>query len=164
MASEDPKFDEILIRLADKGVDVIVVGMAAAVIQGVPTSTWDLDVVHRRTPENVERLLSILADVGAVARADPRRLRTNATHLIGPDHVLMETRFGEFDCLGAIDGGRDYEDLLETSIAVDFDGRELRMLSLSEILAIKKRASRPKDLAVIPYIQSTIDEIDRRKR
>jgi len=38
------------------------------------------------------------------------------------------------------------------------------MLSLSEILAIKKRASRPKDLAVIPYIQSTIDEIDRRKR
>ena len=164
MASEEPKFDEILIRLADKGVDVIVVGMAAAVIQGVPTSTWDLDVVHRRTPENVERLLSVLADVGAVARADPRRLRPNATHLIGPGHVLMETRFGDFDCLGAIDGGRDYEDLLKTSIAVDFEGRALRMLSLSEILAIKKRASRPKDLAVIPYIQSTIDEIDRRKK
>jgi hypothetical protein len=164
VASEEPKFDEILIRLADHGVDVIVVGMTAAVIQGVPASTWDLDVVHRRTPENVERLLLVLADVDAVARADPRRLRPNATHLAGPGHVLMETRFGDFDCLGAIDGGRNYEDLLEASIAVDFEGRALRMLSLSEILAIKKRAGRPKDLAVIPYIQSTIDEINRRKR
>ncbi len=164
MASEEPKFDEILIRLADQGVDVIVVGMAAAVIQGVPASTWDLDVVHRRTPENVERLLSVLADVGAVARGDPRRLEPNATHLIGPGHVLMETRFGDFDCLGAIDGGRNYDDLFRASISVDFDGRELRLLSLSEILAIKKRAGRPKDLAVIPYIQSTIDEIDGRKR
>ncbi len=76
----------------------------------------------------------------------------------------METRFGDFDCLGAIDGGRNYDDLFRASISVDFDGRELRLLSLSEILAIKKRAGRPKDLAVIPYIQSTIDEIDGRKR
>lgn len=164
MVSEEPKFDEILIRLADQGVDVIVVGMAAAVIQGVPASTWDLDVVHRRTPENVERLLLVLADVGAVARGDPRRLEPNATHLMGPGHVLMETRFGDFDCLGAIDGGRNYDDLFRASITVDFEGRELRLLSLSEIVAIKKRAGRPKDLAVIPYIQSTIDEIDGRKR
>ena len=39
-------------------------------------------------------------------------------------------------------------------------GRPLRILSLREILAIKARAGRPKDLAAIPYIQSTIDEIE----
>jgi hypothetical protein len=50
---------------------------------------------------------------------------------------------------------------LETSVLVDFEGRPLRILSLREILAIKIRAGRPKDLAAIPYIQSTIDEIER---
>jgi hypothetical protein len=164
VASEEPKYHEILIRLADEGVGVVVVGMAAAVLQGVPVATWDLDVVHRRTSENVERLLRVLRDLEAVARHDLRRLRPDATRLIGPGHILMETRFGDFGCLGAIDGGRSYEDLLGPSVLVDFEGRPLRILSLREILAIKTRAGRPKDLAAIPYIQSTIDEIEREGR
>jgi hypothetical protein len=73
----------------------------------------------------------------------------------------METRFGDFDCLGAIDGGRSYEDLLDSSVLLDFEGRPLRVLSLRELLEIKTRAGRPKDRAVIPYLQSTIDEIER---
>jgi hypothetical protein len=161
VASEAPQYHEILIRLADAGVEVIVVGMAAAVLQGVPATTWDLDVVHRRTPENIARLLQVLADLGAVARHHPRRLRPNATHLGGPGHLLMETRFGDFDCLGAIDNGRVYEELLEPSVTVEFEGRRLRLLTLREILEIKTRAGRPKDLAAIPYLRSTIDEIDR---
>lgn len=164
MASVEPKYHEILVRLADEGVEVIVVGMAAAVLQGVPLTTWDLDVVHRRTSENVARLLRVLQDLEAVARHDPRRLRPDESHLSGPGHVLMETRFGDFDCLGAIDGGRDYEDLLGSSLRVDFEGRRLQILTLRELLAIKRRAGRPKDLAAIPYIQSTIEEIERTDR
>ena len=79
---------------ADAGVEAIVVGMAAAVIQGAPTMTWDLDVVHRRTPDNVQRLLGVLNDIDAVARGDARRLKPNASHLLGPGHILLETRFG----------------------------------------------------------------------
>jgi hypothetical protein len=164
VASEEPKYHEILLRLADGGVEAIVVGMAAGVIQGVPTTTWDLDVVHRRTPANVERLLHVLRDLDAIARQDPRHLQPNATHLLGPGHILMETRFGDFDCLGAIDGGRTYEDLLDASLLMDFEGRRLRILGLRELLAIKTRAGRPKDLAVIPYIKSTIDEIEAQDR
>ena len=161
MASEEPRYHEILNRLADGGVEVVVVGMAAAVLQGVPLATWDLNVVHRRTPENVERLLLVLEDLRAVARHDPK---PNATHLPGPGHVLMETRFGDFDCLGAIDGGRDFEDLLGDSVLLDFEGRPLRVLALRELPAVKIRAGRPTDLAAIPYIQSTIDEIEREGR
>jgi hypothetical protein len=161
VASEDPQYHEILIRLADEGVEVIVVGMVAAVLQGVPLMTFDLDIVHRTTPENVERLLDVLRDLKAVARHDPRNLKPNATHLTGPGHVLLKTRFGDFDCLGTIDGGRGYDDLLCASVQVDLKGRVVRMLTLKEILAIKIRTARPKDLAVIPYIESTINEIER---
>lgn len=159
MVSKAPEVHEILIRLADEGVEAIVVGMMAAVIQGVPTTTWDLDIVHRRTPENVQRLLRVLGDIQALARNDPRRLRPNETHLIGPGHILLETRFGDLDCLGSIDGTRTYEDLLAGSLTLDFEGRSLRVLSLRELLGIKQRAGRTKDLAAIPYIQATLDEI-----
>jgi hypothetical protein len=158
--SEGPQYREILLRLADEGVEAIVVGMAAAIIQGVPTTTWDLDIVHKRTSGNVERLLRVLRDLHAIARGDPRRLSPNETHLLGPGHILLETRFGDFDCLGTIDGGRAYEDLIDSTVVVDFEGRPLRLLSLRELLLIKTRAGRPKDLAAIPSIQSTIDEIE----
>jgi hypothetical protein len=157
----EPQYHQILFRLADEGVDFIGVGMVSAILQGVPLTTMDLDIVHRRTPDNVDRLLRVLGDLDAVARNDPRRLRPNQTHLLGPGHVLLRTRFGDFDCLGAIDSGRDYEDLLPATLTMEFEGRTFRFLQLREILAIKKRAGRPKDLAAIPYIESTIDEIER---
>ena len=135
---------EILRRLGDAGVEVIVVGMAAGILQGVPTTTRDLDVVHRRTADNVERLLGVLRDIDAVARHAPRRIQPNASHLIGPGHILTETRFGDLDCLGAVDGERTYEDLLASTVLIDFEGRQLRVLGLRELVAIKKRAGRPK--------------------
>lgn len=71
MPLSEPKYHEIQLRLADAGVEAIVVGMAAAVIQGAPTMTWDLDIVHHRTKDNVERLLGVLEAIDAVAK--PRR-------------------------------------------------------------------------------------------
>ena len=146
----EPQYHQILFRLADEGVDFIGVGMVSAILQGVPLTTLDLDIVHRRNPENVERLLRVLSDIDAVARNDQRRLRPNETHLLGTGHVLLSTRFGDFDCLGTIDEGRGYEDLLPASIPMEFENRKFRFLNLREILAIKKRAGRPKDLAAIP--------------
>ena len=157
----EPQYHQILFRLADEGVEFVGVGMVSAILQGVPLTTMDLDIVHRRTPENVRRLLRVLADLDAVARNDPRRIQPNETHLLGPGHILLSTRFGDFDCLGAIDGGRSYEDLLPASISLELEGRTFQFLNLREVLAIKKRAGRPKDLAAIPYIESTIDEIER---
>ena len=46
--------------LVQGGVEFVVVGGAAAVLHGAPTSTQDLDLVHRRTDDNVDRLLAML--------------------------------------------------------------------------------------------------------
>ncbi|MEJ7733835.1 MAG: hypothetical protein WKG00_32155 [Polyangiaceae bacterium] len=53
--------------MAAAEIDFIVVGMAAAVLQGVPATTLDLDIVHQRTPANVDRLLAVLAELDAYA-------------------------------------------------------------------------------------------------
>jgi len=64
-------------------------------------------------------------------------------------------------CLGTINGARTYDDLVDASLSIEFDGRQIRVLKLEELLAIKIRAGRPKALAAIPYIESTIAETRR---
>jgi hypothetical protein len=57
-------------NLTSAGVEFIVVGGAAAVLHGAPTSTIDLDIVHRQTPDNVNRLLGVLTRLDTIYR-DP---------------------------------------------------------------------------------------------
>src|SRR5579871_2691319 len=42
--------------LAEAGVDFIVVGGVAAVLNGAPVNTFDVDVVHSRDADNIGRL------------------------------------------------------------------------------------------------------------
>src|SRR3990172_2720415 len=157
------RFSEILRLLAASEVEFVVVGMTAGILQGAPVTTIDLDVVHRRTPENVARLLRVLAELDAVYRHDPRRLRPQESHLAGPGHQLLSTTHGDLDCLGSIDDGKIYEDLLARTVEMRLGkGLTVRVLGLAALLDMKERAGRPKDLAAIPVLRATLDEIKRR--
>jgi len=153
---------EILRLLARKEVEFIVVGMTAGVLRGAPVTTVDLDIVHRRSPENVARLLSALAELDAVYRHDPRKLRPKESHLVGPGHQLLTTIHGDLDCLGMIDQDRSYEDLLEQTTEMKLaEGLSVRVLSLGALIEIKERCGRPKDLAVVPLLRATLEELKR---
>jgi hypothetical protein len=154
------RFGETLRVLARHQVEFIVVGMAAGILQGVPLTTLDVDIVHHRTRENVGRLLAALAELHAVYRGDPRNLAPSESHLIGPGHQLLSTSTGDLDCLGAIDGAKTYEDLLEFSRELTVGPNAVvRVLELSTLLEVKRRAGRAKDLAVLPFLEATLDEI-----
>jgi hypothetical protein len=153
---------EILRLLAGSEVEFIVVGMTAGVLRGAPVTTVDVDIVHRRSPENVARLLEVLSRVDAVYRHDPRRLRPNESHLTGPGHQLLTTTHGDLDCLGEIDRDRGYEDLLDQTTEMKLTGgHTVRVLTLKALIEIKERSGRPKDLAVLPVLRATLDESTR---
>ena len=157
------QFAEILRRLADHDVEFVVVGMTAGILHGAPVTTVDLDVVHRRSPENVARLLAVLAELAAVYRPDPRQPRPAASHLLGPGHQLLTTTHGDLDCLGTIDQERGYEELLGQTVEMRLaSGRAVRVLSLPALIEAKERSARPKDLAVLPVLRATLDETKRR--
>jgi hypothetical protein len=148
--------------LAENEVEVVVVGMLAGVLQGAPLTTGDVDVVHRRTPENVDRLLRVIREMQAVYRHDPRHLAPTESHLLGPGHQLLESPLGELDCLGTIDGGRGYEDLIASTVPIEVaTGLSLQVLSLDELIAVKTRAGRPKDVAALPLLLAARDERSR---
>lgn len=159
--------DDILELLVLAEVEFVVVGMAAAVLQGAPMVTADIDIVHRRTPENVDRLLGVLRSLDAVYRIDPRRPSPQASHLLGPGHHLLTTRLGDLDCLGTIGNPGEelgYEELLPDAVELSLGEAHVRVLALEKLIAIKRRAGRPKDLAVLPALAATLDELRRRDR
>jgi hypothetical protein len=157
------RFAEILRLLADHDVEFVVVGMTAGILHGAPVTTVDLDVVHRRSPQNVARLLGVLGELGAVYRHDPRRLRPAESHLVGPGHQLLTTTLGDLDCLGTIDQDRGYEELLDQTVEMSLGGGQtVRVLSLPALIEAKERSGRPKDLAVLPVLRATLDEAKRR--
>src|SRR5438045_3759681 len=113
MANPPPDFLTILNTLARHRVNFIVIGGVSAVLQGAPVSTFDLDLVHSRAPDNLDRLLAGLRELDAYYREPgTRRLRPGLSHLASPGHQLLMTAAGPLDLLGTVTGGRGYEDLL----------------------------------------------------
>jgi hypothetical protein len=156
------RFAEILRLLAAEEVEFVVVGMTAGILHGAPVTTLDLDIVHRRTPDNVARLLRALTRLDAVYRHDPRHLRPADSHLLSPGHQLLTTALGDLDCLGTIDEGRGYEQLIALTVPMKLSGGlSVRVLSLSALIEAKERSARPKDMAALPVLRATLDEQDR---
>lgn len=149
----------LLRALSDEGVEFIIVGALAAVLQGAPIVTLDLDILRRRTPENLARLLGALSKLDAVARGDPRRIAPNESHLSGPGHLLLDTRAGDLDVLGTIEDDTDFEGVINDTIEMDLEGIRVRVLELSRVIRAKEYAARPKDLAVLPVLRATLEEI-----
>src|SRR2546430_9044366 len=57
-----------LVTLDQHGVRYIVIGAVAAIAQGYPLTTNDLDVTPERDSENIERLVSALKELHAKLR------------------------------------------------------------------------------------------------
>jgi hypothetical protein len=157
------RYAEVLRRLAANEVEFVVVGMMAGVLRGAPVLTADLDVVHRRSRENVARLLQVLAGLDAVYRHDPRRLRPAESHLMSPGHQLLATTHGDIDCLGAVGDGQSYEDLLSHAPELSLGERlSVHVIDLPTLIELKEKAGRPKDLAALPVLRATLAEVLRR--
>lgn len=66
-------FETILRTLARHEIAFIVVGGLCAVLHGAPVQTYDLDIVHARTPDNLEKLERALREPGACCREHPQK-------------------------------------------------------------------------------------------
>lgn len=77
-----PDFLEILKILVSNEVDFIVIGGVCAVLHGAPVTTFDLDLVHSRVPDNLDRLILSLHALDAYYRERDRY--TFVTQIVTP--------------------------------------------------------------------------------
>lgn len=157
-------FGEILRVLRNHEVEFVIVGGLAAVFNGAPVVTVDVDILHRRTHENVVRLLAALQELEAVYRHDARNLAPDESHLLGPGHQLLRTKHGDLDVLGTIDDTVVFEDVLGCTIEVELAGFCVLALELERLIQAKEFTGRPKDLAVLPVLRATLVELKKSRK
>src|SRR5689334_20396557 len=120
-----PILEEIAAAFARHNLEAIMVGNAAAAIQGAPITTLDFDFVFRRTRTNVKKVESIAKELDATLTqpfypADPlfrvERPRSNM----------------QVDLLPEISGVGSFEGLRRRATRVDFGGASLLIASLPD--------------------------------
>jgi predicted nucleotidyltransferase len=159
VADERPSFRAALEVLARHRVDFIIVGGVAAVLNGAPISTFDLDIVHARNDANIDRLMNALTELHAVYRDQTnRQLPPDTALLAGDGHHLFRTRLGPVDVLGKIGAGRAYEELIADSVELPLGDFSVRILDLAALIRVKEETAREKDLAVLAILRRTLAE------
>ena len=162
----DPR--ELLAELQRHRVTFLVVGAIAAIAQGSPVPTLDLDVTPSRDPENYERLARALQAVDAKLRLpdgtglefpiDPRLLAENQSW-------TLTTRLGVLDLAFVPAGTGGFDDLRRDAIEVDLGtGTPVLVASLADVIRSKEAAGRPKDIAQLPALRQTLEVIRERER
>ena len=158
-------FNSLLRLLTENQVEFIIVGGAAATAHGSTRLTLDLDVVYRRTKENISQLVNALQPIQPYLRGAPPGLPFEwsiRTVMMGLNFTLT-TNIGALDLLGEIIGGGGYEELLPETIRVDIFGVNCLCLNLERLIQVKRAAGRPKDLEVVAELQQILDESDSSK-
>jgi hypothetical protein len=157
---EPRQLTSILGVLLGEGLEFVLVGALAAVAQGAPVTTHDVDIVHRRTPENLDRLMAALAKLNARyrGRSPDSPVPPDRKALATTGHSLFMTDLGPLDCLGAIEGGRTYDDLVPLSVEAEMDGH-LLVLGLPTIVELKRQSSEAKDRLMLPVLEETLKRL-----
>lgn len=161
-------FVKVLSTLQSHEVEFIVVGGVSAVLQGVPVTTFDLDILHHRTPDNVEKLWQALQELNAHYRTKKDvRMEPTREGLLGPGHHLLLTDAGPLDVLGVvgtIKNFKSYPELLEQTTTIGIQGMMVHVQGIESLIEIKRMVGRDKDLAMIPILEHTLQENKQEKK
>jgi hypothetical protein len=155
--ANNPEFhlENLLRHLVDGGVDFVVVGGVAVVVQSTPRFTEDLDISYALDHDNLDRLGDVLMNLGARLRAvdedlpfipDGRTLRH--TRLL-----TLTTSEGDLDLLAEPDGSPGYAALRRRANRIDIEGVTVMLASIEDLIAMKQAAGRPKDLVDIESLE-----------
>jgi len=155
---------KLIAVLADHGVDYVVIGGVATQVHGHRRTTMDLDLTPDPDPENLRRLGAALTELdarpvedveeGEIPVADPERLAVAA--IVPP----LLTRHGQVHILKEPKGARTFDEMRERALVVDLDGVAVAIVSLDDLIRMKRAAGRPGDLDDI----ANLTEVERQRR
>lgn len=153
-------FRALLEALHRQSVEFILIGGAAAIAHGSARLTQDLDIVYRRTPENLGRLAEALAQHHPYLRNVPPGLPFlwSAETLHRGLNFTLTSDLGDVDLLGEITGGGGYEELLPHTIAMEPFHIPCLCLTVRKLIDVKRAAGRVKDFEAIAELEVIEEE------
>ena len=136
--------EAFLAALVEEEVPFLVVGLAAAALQGAPAVTQDIDLWFADLTD--PRFREVLRKAG-VAYVAP-----------GPNNPPLLAGAGAdlFDIVQRPDGLEAFESEAKRAVRVRLGKVEVPVLPLERIIRSKKAAGRPKDRAILPVLEDTL--------
>lgn len=143
----------ILIRLArvlrETSLEAVMIGNAAAALQGAPVTTVDVDFLFRKTPANLRKLKKVARALDATILR-PYYPVSDLYRVMADDLAL------QVDFMATVHGMRSYNSVTSRAISVDVGGEKLLVASLPDIITSKRAANRPRDRAVLDALNRTL--------
>jgi hypothetical protein len=135
--------------LSSRGAEYVIVGAHSLAFHGRPRYTGDLDILVRPSPENAEKLATVLTEFG-FAESDFK-----PSDFVEPDQMIQLGRVpNRIDLLTGISGvvtGEAFEARISTELA----GLPVFMLSKDLLIQNKRAVGRPQDLADLSELERT---------
>lgn len=134
--------------LDQHGLEAVLIGNAAAALQGAPVTTVDFDFFFRATPGNLRKLKRVAVDLKAML--------FRPYYPVSGLYRLMSDESGvQADFMAVIHGVRSFAGVRSRATRLSFGGRTLLVASLEDIIRSKKAAGRSKDRAVLEILRAT---------
>jgi hypothetical protein len=118
-----PLLDSVAMALAEVHLEAILIGNAAAAIQGAPVTTVDFDFMFRAVPANLAKLKRFAARLGAVILRP--YYPVSALY-----RVMNDDRGLQADFMPVIDGVKSFKSLCSRAEKIELGGRGSWVASL----------------------------------
>ncbi|HET6937430.1 MAG TPA: hypothetical protein VFI19_02445 [Nocardioides sp.] len=160
MASRSFDFDRIIATLNDHDVQFVVIGGLAAIAQGSPFPTEDVDITPEESRANLQRLSDALRSLDARARTDAVPDGLPFDHdgeSLGAAGVWnLVTPHGWIDISIRPSGTNGFQDLIANAVDLEVMGVSVRVASLADVIRSKQAANRDKDQRVLPTLREIL--------
>ena len=152
-----PLLAEIGRHLNDVKLEAVLIGNAAAALQGAPVTTVDFDFLFRSTSRNLARLKVLTRGLEAMILR-PYYPASDFYRLVRDDDGL------QVDFMGTIHGVRSFAGVRDRASVITVAGVDVLVASLPDIIKSKRAAHRPRDLAVLEILEKAHEEASRPPR
>lgn len=141
-------FSQLLQRLADAGLEFVLVGGFAAVTHGSFHLTRGVDVCAVLTEDNVAKLRQALGEWHPTHRMTSQKLSFLLYPQAGEqvNNLYLQTDLGMVDILTSIKGVGGFTRLNAAAEEIEVDGQKVRVISLADLITAKEAMGREKDL------------------
>lgn len=146
-----PDFRDLLAEFVRCAVRFAILGGYAVGHHAKPRATKDLDLLVSGEGDNLERVAAALTAFGA-----PGNVVAAARAMSPTDVVFLGVPPVRVDILRTADGV-ETEAVLARSQTLDLAGMPVRVIALADLIANKRAAARPQDLADVALLERVQD-------
>ncbi len=146
-----PILNRVAAALNKIGLEAVLIGNAAAALQGAPVTTLDFDFMFRSSSRNIVKLKQLAKHLNGVI-LKPFYPISQLYRIVADDEAL------QLDFMPTIHGIKSFESLRARAQPMKFGSATILVADLADIILSKKALKRDRDLAVLPILEKTINE------